>query len=116
MRIGPQAFLCVSCFLSNPPSTVSPGAYFLYHKHQPFLTNMWMTLVPSGRCFTRWNRLVIITKETFIPSGVGQRMDAPPLLERYITILVIPVIVLAIVLLPFIAFVLYTWWSQRRRR
>jgi len=24
------------------------------------LTNMWMTLVPSGRCFTRWNRLVTI--------------------------------------------------------
>jgi hypothetical protein len=43
-------------------------------------------------------------------------MDAPPLLERYITILVIPVIVFAIVLLPFIAFVLHTWWSQRRRR
>jgi hypothetical protein len=41
-------------------------------------------------------------------------MDAPSLLERYITILVIPVIGLAIVLLPFIAFVLYTWWSQRR--
>ena len=34
----------------------------------------------------------------------------------YITILVIPVIVFAIVLLPFIAFVLYTWWSQRRGR
>jgi hypothetical protein len=43
-------------------------------------------------------------------------MDAPSLLERYITTLVIPVIGLAIVLLPFIAFVLYTWWSQRRRR
>ena len=41
-------------------------------------------------------------------------MDAPSLLERYITILVIPVIGLAIVLLPFIVFVLYTWWSQRR--
>ena len=57
-----------------------------------------------------------LTQETFIPSGVGPRMDAPSLLERYITILVIPVIGLAIVLLPFIAFVLYTWWSQRRRR
>jgi hypothetical protein len=57
-----------------------------------------------------------LTKETFIPSGVGQRMDAPSLLERYITTLAIPVIGLAIVLLPFIAFVLYTWWSQRRRR
>ena len=57
-----------------------------------------------------------LTQETFIPSGVGPRMDAPPLLERYITILVIPVIVFAIVLLPFIAFVLHTWWSQRRRR
>jgi len=43
-------------------------------------------------------------------------MDAPSLLERYLTILVIPVIGLAIVLLPFIAFALYTWWSQRRRR
>jgi branched-subunit amino acid transport protein AzlD len=42
-------------------------------------------------------------------------MDAPSLFERYITILVIPVIVFAIVLLPFIVFVLYTWWSQRRR-
>jgi hypothetical protein len=43
-------------------------------------------------------------------------MDAPSLLERYITILFIPVIGLAIVLLPFIAFALYTWWSMRRRR
>ena len=42
-------------------------------------------------------------------------MDASSLLERYITILVIPVIGLVIVLLPFIVFVLYTWWSQRRR-
>jgi hypothetical protein len=42
-------------------------------------------------------------------------MDTPSLFERYITILVIPVIVFAIVLLPFIVFVLYTWWSQRRR-
>ena len=41
-------------------------------------------------------------------------MDTPSLFERYITILVMPLIVLAIVLLPFIAFVLYTWWSQRR--
>jgi hypothetical protein len=57
-----------------------------------------------------------LTQETFIPSGVGPRMDAPSLLERYITTLVMPVIGLAIVLLPFIAFVLYTWWSQRRRR
>jgi len=56
-----------------------------------------------------------LTKVTFIPSGVGPRMDTPSLFERYITILVIPVIVFAIVLLPFIAFVLYTWWSQRRR-
>ncbi len=43
-------------------------------------------------------------------------MDAPSLLDRYITILFIPVIGLAIVLLPFIAFALYTWWSMRRRR
>ena len=42
-------------------------------------------------------------------------MDASSLLERYITILVIPVIGLVIVLLPFIVFALYTWWSQRRR-
>jgi len=42
-------------------------------------------------------------------------MDAPSLLERYFTILFLPVIGLAIVLLPFIVFVLYTWWSQRRR-
>ncbi len=42
-------------------------------------------------------------------------MDAPSQLERYITILVIPVIGLAIVLLPFIVFALYSWWSQRRR-
>jgi len=57
-----------------------------------------------------------LTQETFIPSGAGPRMEAPSLLERYFTILVIPVIGLAIVLLPFIAFALYTWWSQRRRR
>lgn len=62
-------------------------------------------------CFTPWNRLVTID-----PTGVDPRMDAPSLYERYITILVIPVIGLAIVLLPFIAFALYTWWSQRRRR
>jgi hypothetical protein len=43
-------------------------------------------------------------------------MDAPSLLERYLAILFIPVIGLAIVLLPFIVFVLYTWWSQRRGR
>jgi hypothetical protein len=42
-------------------------------------------------------------------------MDAPSLLDRYLTILVIPVIGLAILLLPFIVFALYTWWSQRRR-
>jgi predicted PurR-regulated permease PerM len=42
-------------------------------------------------------------------------MDASSLLERYITILLVPVIGLAIVLLPFIVFALYTWWSQRRR-
>jgi hypothetical protein len=57
-----------------------------------------------------------LTKVTFIPSGAGPRMDTPSLFERYITILVMPVIVFVIVLLPFIAFVLYTWWSQRRRR
>ena len=57
-----------------------------------------------------------LTKETFIPSGVDPRMDTPSLFERYITILVLPVIVLVILLLPFIAFALYTWWSQRRRR
>ena len=57
-----------------------------------------------------------LTQETFISSGVGPRMDAPSLFERYITILVIPVIGLVILLLPFIAFALYTWWSQRRRR
>ncbi len=38
---------------------------------------------------------------------------APSLLERYVTILFLPLIGLAIVLLPFIIFVLYTWWSQR---
>ncbi|HSF67562.1 MAG TPA: hypothetical protein VLA67_09040 [Nitrospiraceae bacterium] len=42
-------------------------------------------------------------------------MDTPSLLERYFTILLLPVIGLAIVLLPFIVFVLYTWWSNRRR-
>lgn len=42
-------------------------------------------------------------------------MDAPSLLERYLTILLVPVIGLVIVLLPFIVFVFYTWWSQRRR-
>jgi hypothetical protein len=43
-------------------------------------------------------------------------MDAPSLFDRYITVLVLPVIGLAILLLPFILFVLYTWLSQRRRR
>ena len=41
---------------------------------------------------------------------------APSLLERYFTILFVPLIGLAIVLLPFIIFVLYTWWSQRRHQ
>jgi len=53
------------CFVSRAvcsslANSVFLGAYFRYHQHQPFLTNMWMTLVPSGRCFTRWNRLVTI--------------------------------------------------------
>ena len=55
------------------------------------------------------------TSSTFLPSRVGPRMDTPSLLERYIGILVLPVIGLAIVLLPFIVFAVYTWWSQRRR-
>ena len=40
-------------------------------------------------------------------------VTAPSLLERYITILFMPLIGLAVVLLPFIIFALYTWWSQR---
>ena len=40
-------------------------------------------------------------------------VTAPSLLERYITILFMPLIGLAVVLLPFIVFALYTWWSQR---
>ena len=41
-------FASRACF-SNPSSTVSAGAYFRYHQHQPSLTSSWLTLVPSGR-------------------------------------------------------------------
>ena len=34
---------------SNPSSTISPGAYFRYHHHQPCLTNSWSRFMPSGR-------------------------------------------------------------------
>jgi hypothetical protein len=34
-----KPFLASRAFLSNPSSTVSPGAYFLYHQHQPSLTS-----------------------------------------------------------------------------
>ena len=60
MRIGPQAFLCVSCFLFQPPQHRIPWRILPVPQAPAVLTNMWMTLVPSGRCFTRWNRLVTI--------------------------------------------------------
>jgi len=28
---------------------IRPGVYFLYHQHQPYSTNMWLTLVTSDR-------------------------------------------------------------------
>ena len=34
---------------SSLSSSVSPGAYFRYHQHQPSLTRVWLTWVPSSR-------------------------------------------------------------------
>src|SRR2546426_7094850 len=43
------AFLLASlASFSSFLRTVSPGAYFRYHQHQPFLTIVWLTKVPSG--------------------------------------------------------------------
>ena len=44
----PKPFLHSRASCSNPSSTVSSGAYFLYHQHQPSLTSVWLTWVPSG--------------------------------------------------------------------
>jgi len=39
LRIGPQAFPPLSCFLFQPFQHRIPGAYFLYHQYQPSLTS-----------------------------------------------------------------------------
>ncbi len=44
---------------SNPSSTVSLGAYFRYHQHQPSLTSVWLTWVPSGRSTSARVRLYL---------------------------------------------------------
>jgi hypothetical protein len=44
-----KPFLLSRASASKRSSTASPGAYFRYHQHQPSLTSVWLTLVPSDR-------------------------------------------------------------------
>jgi len=44
-----KPFLASRAVCFNPSSTVSPGAYFRYRQHQPSLTSMGLTCVPSSR-------------------------------------------------------------------
>jgi len=42
---------------SSTSNTVSLGAYFLHHQHQPSLTNVWLTFVPSDRSILNIDQL-----------------------------------------------------------
>ena len=44
-----KTFLASHASFSIPSSSVSASAYFRYHQHQPSLTSVWLTLVPSSR-------------------------------------------------------------------
>ena len=44
-----KPFFASRASISSVSSSVFPGAYFLYHQHQPSFTSSWLTLVPSGK-------------------------------------------------------------------
>jgi hypothetical protein len=49
LGISPQAYPGLSGFLLQPFQHRIPRRNLRYHQHQPSLTSMWLTLVPSDR-------------------------------------------------------------------